>query len=149
MEFEKNVSSMPKCRANITKSAAPNMVQKIMIKAFHFSNNFPSLVNNIRPIGDTLAFSIKMCVLLILSLIIRYVEKCLLCEMHCKKNFFQCFSVSDPSGLSADPDRAFYLDADPVPDPDPWSQTNADPDLDPVRLCHHKKLDFDMKLCFM
>ncbi len=29
-------------------------------------------------------------------------------------------------GFNADPDPAFYLNADP--DPDPGSQTNADPD---------------------
>jgi hypothetical protein len=83
-----------------------------------------------------------MCVLLILSLIIRYVEKCLLCEMHCKKNFFQYFSVLDLSGLSADPDRAFYLNADPVLDPDPGSQTNVDPDPDPGQTLPSQKVGF-------
>ncbi len=28
---------------------------------------------------------------------------------------------------NADPDPAFYLSVDPYPDPDPGSQTNADP----------------------
>jgi hypothetical protein len=31
-------------------------------------------------------------------------------------------------GFNADPDPAFYFDADPDSDPDPGSQTNADPD---------------------
>jgi hypothetical protein len=41
-------------------------------------------------------------------------------------------------GFIADPDPAFYLnaDSDPDPDPDPGSQT---------RLCLHQKLYFDMK----
>ena len=30
-------------------------------------------------------------------------------------------------GFNADPDPAFYLNADPDPDPNPGSQTNADP----------------------
>jgi hypothetical protein len=30
-------------------------------------------------------------------------------------------------GFNADPDPAFYLNADPDTDPDPESQTNADP----------------------
>ncbi len=34
-------------------------------------------------------------------------------------------------GFNADPDPAFYLNADPDPDPDPGSQINADPDPDP------------------
>ncbi len=40
-----------------------------------------------------------------------------------------------------DPDPAFYPSADQ--DMEPGSQTNAD--LDPGRLFHHKKLDFDLK----
>ncbi len=46
-------------------------------------------------------------------------------------------------GFNADPDPAFYLNADP--DPDPGNQSNADPNQFLVRLCLYKKFDFDMK----
>jgi hypothetical protein len=37
-------------------------------------------------------------------------------------------SVADlPIGFNSNPDPAFYLNADPDPDSDPGSQTNADP----------------------
>jgi hypothetical protein len=48
-------------------------------------------------------------------------------------------SKADP-----DPDRAFYLNADPDPDPDPGGQTNADPypDPDPGQTLKSQKVDF-------
>ncbi len=36
------------------------------------------------------------------------------------------------TGLDANPDPAFYLNADPDQDPGPGSQTNVDPDPDPL-----------------
>jgi hypothetical protein len=44
-----------------------------------------------------------------------------------KTKFFNRWlsNFSDPLGFNADPDPAFYLNADP--DPYPGSQTNADP----------------------
>ncbi len=44
-------------------------------------------------------------------------------------------------GFNADPDPAFYLNAEPDPDPDLGSQTNADSDPDPG----HKNLGFEIK----
>ncbi len=42
------------------------------------------------------------------------------------------------------PDLAFYLNADPNPDPDPGSQTNPDPDPGQT-LLKVKKSNFYMK----
>jgi hypothetical protein len=44
-------------------------------------------------------------------------------------------------GFNAVSDLDFYLNVDP----DPGSQTNADPNSEPGQFCRHKKLDFDMK----
>jgi hypothetical protein len=41
-------------------------------------------------------------------------------------------------GFNADPDRAFYVNADP--DPDTGSHTNADPDPDPGQTLSSQKV---------
>jgi hypothetical protein len=45
-------------------------------------------------------------------------------------------------GFKADPDPAFYLNADPDSDPDPVSQTNADPDPDLGQTLKAQKFEF-------
>jgi hypothetical protein len=65
--------------------------------------------------------------------------------MHYKKVFSVNISVFRICiGFSADPglNSAFYLNADPVPDPDPWSQTNAGPDPDPGQTLPSPKVGF-------
>jgi hypothetical protein len=63
--------------------------------------------------------------------------------MNLRVGNFLCFELSDPVlwiriGFNADPDPAFYLDADP--DPDAGSQIDADPDPDPGQTS--LKVDF-------
>ncbi len=66
------------------------------------------------------------------------------------KTFF--FSVGDPQfhiGFNANPDPAFYLNADTDTDPDPgrkpnpmWIQADPDPDLDPDQTFESEKVEF-------
>jgi hypothetical protein len=57
-------------------------------------------------------------------------------------------SVLDPYWFQCGSGSSFYLNADPETDPDPGSQTNADPDGTESCsdfLLSHKKLNFYMK----
>jgi hypothetical protein len=62
--------------------------------------------------------------------------------MHLKTKFFDISVFRICIGFSADPDPAFYLNADSVPDPDPESQTNADPDPEPGQTLPSEKVGF-------